>query len=355
MKRLLILVIILLLILFLISCGKTKVDIMEAEYIKVLELDISQMSSNPGELMEIAGDDLIYLSSKGDNFYFNIINLKTKDKSRIKISRGKGPNELYMPMSIALKNNKIYIYDMMLKKISIYNTKGEYLDDIYFKEQIGWPHSFDVFKEYFVFNGGLHNKIVLLDRKGKIYKKLPYKKIQRMPEHGKKFRGGIIKSGANELYLGSFDKPYRIEIYDGNLNLKRKITHEVKGDYKDPVWNMKLQYPVPVGSYMISSLYVTDDFIYANSINRFDVISENKKGKYKTYLDEFYINVFDKNGGKLKYKLINDKIEKTEGFTVVRVDTDSIYLFVHEDILRKLDNNIESKNGILILNNPIKK
>ncbi len=355
MKKLVLVLIILILILLLISCSSSSTSVLEAEYKEILELDVPRMFSNPGELMKISDNKLIYLSSEGNYFYFNIINLKTKEKSILKISKGKGPNEMYMPMSIALKDNRIYVYDMMLKKISIYDTEGQYLDDIYFKEHIGWPHSFDVYKKDFVFNGGLHNKIVLLDREGKIYKKLAYEKIQRMPVPNEKFRGGIIKSDGKKLFLGSFDKPYRIEVYDSDLKLERKITKKIKNNYENPVWNLQLQHPMPVGSYMISSLYMSGDYIYTNSISRFDVITEDKKKKYKTFENDFYINVFDKKMGKIEYKIINSKIDETEGFTIVKVDKNKIYLFVSEDILKKLDKNIKSKNGILILNNPVKK
>ena len=339
---------------FMLSCSKVdNVKSVEADFVELIPFELKIENGSVSEITGRIGNEIYFLNKNGDAFSLNFLNMETDKIKSITIDSGKGPGELFMPMSMAYQDGKFYIYDMYLKRISIFNRDGSFEDLINFKEEIGWPHSFDVFKDKFVFDGSLHNKIVLLNREGKIEKKIPYKEIQMMPKEGNDFRGGVIKCDENFIYLGYYKSPFRIEKYNENLEKVDTISKNVNvKKINNLKWNMSMGFPAPVGTFIVSNIFVHDNLIYTNSVSGYDIIIKGKEKKYEPLYYDFYLNVFDKKDNKLKYQITSDRIEKCSGYEIININEDYIILFVRENMIKYFDENAEYTKGILILENP---
>ena len=113
-------------------------------------------------------------------------------------------------------------------------------------------------------------------------------------------------------------------------------------------------FPAPVGTFLVSNIFLDDNYIYTNSVSGYDIKIEGKEKNYEPIFYDFYLNVFYKKDKQLKYQIINKRIEKCSGYEIISINDEHIIIFVRKNIIEYFDSETDYESAILILENPVK-
>ena len=266
------------------------------------------------------------LSFDNEKFVLNFYKLDGEKVKSLNFPMGKGPGELFMPMSVFIENEKIYIYDGARKVVNIYSIDGKHIDDITLSSNIESFGNIAFYNGFLYFSGFSNDKLVKIDLKNnKIVKLLKYENGVNLKQSGiKKLIGKKIMMGTlaidsktGYVYLGRYCTPFSVEVYDKDLNKIMTIRRELPEKMKP----FKFTKMGPAGDLVISSLKVDDKYLYVSFGGSQKVIN----GKFKPDEHIYYISVFDKKTGEFLYELKSDKFNKITGVaTLLGVGDDYI-------------------------------
>ena len=261
--------------------------------------------------VEIYDNDIYFMGKNNKNSKNSII---VYDKNynkirRIDFKKGKGPGELMYPFDFEIFKNKIFVYDDVLKRISVFNLNGKYLDDykINFVAQIG---NFIVVNDYFIFSGFLKNKLVKYNyKKNEIVKKIDFKNklfdknSKKMDLKNKQIPTSFITLDVKnkKIFLGKNSKPIRVEIYDYDLNKVDEFEYNLSEEYEELHFGER---NFPTGDNAIGGIYLHNNNIYIT----YGGLANREVSK------DFYILVFDRNSYKYKYTIKNEKLNNINSF-----------------------------------------
>ena len=315
---------------------------------KVIRLKDFNSTTNPADISGISEKLFFYGEKRGESFIVHLISLNNRKEKKIILKKGKGPGEVQYPMSVKIAEGKIHILDMGLRKIVIYTLTGNYIDEIVIKGDIGFPHTFAITKNYFIFNGSLRNKIAIVDKKnGNVIKNYVYEKPLPMPQKGKNFLGGILKADyeKDQFLLGYYNTPYRIEKYDKNGNLLLRMKRKVNFSLIPCRWNLvNKSYPIPTGHFAVPSFALFKSRLYVSPVEGYK-IKQNKMIRLKS---EHFISVFDTENGKWIKKIEIIGLKKGKSISIIGVNENHIFLIIDSSALQN-DNNSQKNEKYLVL------
>jgi len=321
---------------FLAGCGKKNLNNLE-----IVALFESKNAFN--NMCKGVYNDMIFaVQNFPDKFAMQFLDMTGKEVKKFDIKRGKGPGELMHALFARINNDFIYIADFALKRLNKFDMDGKFIESIEFSEETGIIVSAEVVGDYLYFHS-LQNiyfgKMNITT--GKIEKFIPHPKTGN-PVNGELIDAVYVKYDqlANKFYLGHMNMPYKIDIYNDNLEKESEITYEVKGDVKPMKWFITERQMDPIGAMMITSMAYDEKYIYAPIQSTQTDIKNDK-----FYLDPIQtgVLVFDKITHKCVAVLKNERFEGTEGeFNVVGVTKDYI-------VIEDVDNNFVVKG---LLNDP---
>lgn len=226
----------------------------------------------------------------------------------VDFNRGKGPAQINNPALFSVAKDKIYIYDDTVQKLNLYDLKGNFIKAYSIDTKLGLMGSCKLDDKYLYYHGFYKNKLVKYNyKKRKIVEKISYKNFNKKDFKDKKFEvnGGYMHIIKDKIYIGYYNQPYRIEIYNKNLKHLETIKKELDKNYQDVV---KTEKGVWTGAFVISSVKSYDNNLYASFGGGDKSIGKNSK----LLKNRFRIFVFDKKH-KYKFKLINNKLKYIQG------------------------------------------
>ena len=259
--------------------------------------------------------EIYYPVIEGNAFGLQFYSLTGEKGRRIMFPAGNGPGEVQPFTVSALKivNERIYIVNLATRTLSLYDTDGEYLDDIQLNDEMGFLYSLDTFKDRFYFTGLFKNKIGVIDLKdGSLIKRVEYEDpITDMT----KIMGSDLKTGSlnvdqasGHIYLGYYNGPYRVEEYDENLDLVRTMTRPLKEKYE----NLKVG-GQGGGHILIASVKNDEKYIYACFGGGQKTTRDGGGMQIEAMPRPFFVSVFDKASGQCVKEIRIDNIPVLEG------------------------------------------
>ncbi|HDS03851.1 MAG TPA: hypothetical protein ENN72_09150 [Firmicutes bacterium] len=259
--------------------------------------------------------EIYYPVIEGNAFGLQFYSLTGEKGRRIMFPAGNGPGEVQPFTVSALKivNERIYIVNLATRTLSLYDTEGEYLDDIQLNDEMGFIYSLDTFKDRFYFTGLFKNRIGAIDLKdGSLIKRVEYEDpITDMT----KIMGSDLKTGSlnvdqsnGHIYLGYFNAPYRVEEYDEDLDLVRTMTRPLKEKYE----NLKVG-GQGGGHILIASVKNDEKYIYACFGGGQKTTRDGGEMQIEALPRPFFVSVFDKASGQCVKEIRIDNIPVLEG------------------------------------------
>lgn len=286
----------------------------------------------------------------------------------IRFKIGKGPGYIGHPAAVKIYNGKIYIYDDSLRKISIFSRKGVFIDDILISDIFGIGGTIDIDGKFLYYHGFYKNKLVKYDmEKAAVVKSIVYPdyKKENLDKEEIKIRGGYLEvdQECNALYIGYYNEPYRIEMY--NKELEKSCVFKKKGvNQKFPLVQQRSGFWS--GTFSISSLCRYEDFLIASSGGGTLI----KNGKPSALKESFGLSVFDLESKKLRNEITIRQISHVVGNAYIIGITDDyivLYMSDEDDTFEKVEQlkdykendlktrfNIKTREVLIILKNPLK-
>lgn len=355
-----------LVILLSVSCGKKNIEILDAPIIHLWEPDARFSSNFAMTAINAYKDAIVYPTFGEKDYVFVFEDLSGKRIKDIAIKAGKGPGEMQSHMAISIMNDTIYIYDYILNKIIAYTTSGQYIDDYIVDESIAAPMTVAVDGENMYINGKYDNKLIKYDlQKNAVVKGLKYGSgNQKIPENGDVFEGGwLAYDPADKLiYLGFYNRPYRLERYDRDLNLKDTFVINDATDYKECTWYYASPVAVTqVGDRVIAGIVFDENYVYTTYGGGYDVTINDQDKPYEYRPSSVKIQVFDKKKGELVSQIGCSQLEGIRGFVkILGVNKESIMVQIADmsevtyKIMGKQRAEKQNRNfAIAVLKNPM--
>lgn len=357
-------IIVILISLILVGCNKSRNSnpnkgIKEAEIKKIWGVKKITMN-NPGRCAGLYNNMVYFINKTKTNFILKFYSLGGKLKRKIKFDISKGPGGIVSTFSLKIKDDKIYIYDSTLARISIFNMNGEFIDLIKVNKNIGIYPNMDINDGVVYLTGHFRNKLVKFDlTKGKILKKIEYENSMTKNDFfDKNVLTGALTYDKNDdlIYLGYYNKPYRIVIYDTNLKKKGRITRGLDEKLKKVKWMKLGRGTALIGEFAIHSLFIDKKYIYAPYGYGFTYT----KKRIRSLGDvENTIHIFDKKTGKYIYDVWNKKLNNSGfGYTILGANKKHIVLFSIFDKnvvdgLKTKKEKVGKRAWIFVLENPL--
>jgi len=316
----------------------------------VTMLSVGDISlSNTNECIGIVDDKIFYMSERNDKVIIKFIDYYGNLVNRIIIDKGKGPGEVLGVQIIKYYDNKLYILDS-LNKISIFADNGEYIDCFYVNECGDTPFSFQVMNDDVLYiSGQLKTNILKIKNgSGDIIKKKVFENIDF--SHGAFFNGGPIALDCEKkiLYRGFYSSPYRLDIYDLDLNLQKTIFYDLPKNIHGTKWYIDNIVDVS-GYHLISSIHVDKRYLYLPPISGYEITHQGDKG----LKGDFKIYLINNKSYNCDYILYYDKIKIVKDIAgVFSINNDYIYTFIYDregELNHKFFGNNQAGNIIIII------
>jgi len=306
-------------------------------------------------------------------YYENSINIAVHEKDgtpveTIKIPRGKGPGEAMFPVALIIRNEVIYLPDIPLRRVSLFEMDGSFIDTWPMAEDSGAVYTLDVRGDKIVFNSFTDILIGVMDfNKNTLLHSIPLDK-DGFPGDGEPFVGGpvLFDPYSEDIFFGHMDGPYRIERYDSTLQPKMVITKESPFSVRPAVWKNLPGRTDMSGDMLVSSMVLDERYIYAPLC---EMRLEQTPDRVEVHPNTGAVCVFDKETGRFLYELTYPLLKEFEGnFTVIGADRESILVSVtaSDETLSSLfppdskkDSSmsemlgIEASQAIIVFDNPL--
>ncbi len=286
--------------------------------------------ANKSSCEGLHGDKVFYLQQKSTelqstDFILKINSIEGEELKSITIPQGKGPGEAYQILGVKFKNDKIYFGDLGLQRVTMLDMDGKYLDSFkYNSSKIGFVVYFEIGGNNFYFNSLSHVNLGQMNlNDGNVENKVDMD-LKKLPENDTVYEGlkMVYDDKNNKLYAGHMSVPYRIDIYDENLNKIDEIEHDnlFKKAKKMRFYRRRGAGLRIAGKTIISSIALDDNYIYTPFTGSFtELKEENFQMKLNKIKPE--ILVTDKKTKELKARIKIQGINKIKGsFNIIGVN-----------------------------------
>lgn len=248
----------------------------------------------------------------------------------ISFDSGKGPGELFYPSHMFMTGGYYWFHSTFSQTLSKFDISGKFIDS-YLLEGTNDYGALGMIDGDLVYHGLGLTLLKKIDLKtNKVIESLEYNsKIKNDWIDPKKWDNMAIAGGCllvdddrNKIYIGYYNKPYRIEEYDSTFKLVRTFRFDLGGDY--------VIYRRGRGGFsgdcLISSMRIHDNRLYACYGHTWWA---SKKGSARITKNPFFILVYDLETGKLAEKITCPHIDdQAVGVFIIGVKNDKIYLYV---------------------------
>lgn len=296
--------------------------------------------------------NMIYVLDRVNRDYIvKFYDLEGNIDRKIKLNYGKGPGEVIFNWIVKVVDNKIFFHDIALKKITVYGLNGQFIDDIILKNYNEQITDFTVIDDYIYLHGVYDKNFIKIDYQGNKVDVLKYNERLNPDQKNKRVkRDGTITYSDGYIYKGFINKPFTIKKYDKSLNKVLTITHKFDESFEDCRWTERGRL---IGDFFVHELTVDNNYIYVPFGKS---IFYDKNGMKESKTDNRLL-IFDKDNGKLKKIVWNDKLKKSaSGYNILGVNKKHIILakYFHEESLSDLIDKPEKKWGwVILLDNPM--
>lgn len=280
-------------------------------------LQQNQLSRSAFLINGVYNYEIYFMEDADKSFFLNFYNSNGSIIHFIKFNKGKGPGELMFPSSAVFYESKIFIYDDKLNRISIYSTNGSYIDDFLLNITPGTRSQMLIFRDSYIFHDNYEHELYIVDFAGNFIKKVTYPTpIIGNEINGKNLNGGGVFCDDNYVYIGYYQKPYKIKIFDNTFNEDGTLTRKIKGDYSN--YRFKPSGKGMEGDLLIGSLKSYGNKLYA--VYGGNILGE--KGK-------MHISVFDIQTRKFIDEVKCQDLDVIHGLCkIIGVTKDHIVLFI---------------------------
>ena len=317
-------------LLFLIGCSR-QVSLQEASITQVILLD-DVTYQNAGMNIAAYRDHIYYMEDAGTDYRVHVLDSQGEQDSVITIPKGKGPGEMTHNWRLKIFDDLIYLLDTSQNKIVVYDLQGEPADDIYFDVTGERITDFVVLSDSIVLEGVFKNKLLKLDKEtGDILAKLEYDKVyQSVNEYfSSELREGVLASHDGRIYLGYYNKPFRIDVFSVDLEQEKSIVKDYGEGYETCGWRRHPQGGVALmGHQMVYNMFVNGEEI---TVPFGQGITYDNEGMH--FMDvENCVYVLGSESGETKRKIWSSLLPMTgAGYTVLNADEREILLFLMYD------------------------
>lgn len=272
-----------------------------------------------------------YLENAPKEYKVHFINHEGETVNIIAVPKGKGPGEITHNWRLKVFDDRVYLLDESQNKIVVYDLQGEAVDDIYFNVTGERIIDFVVFQDSIILEGIFKYKLLKLDKStGDIVAELKYEKAYSVNEYfASDLRDGILACDDGRIYLGYYNKPFRIDVFSDALEQVDSFVKDYGDGYENCGWQRHPQGGVALmGHQMVYNMFVKGDEIY---VPFGQGITYDEDGMH--FMDvENAIYVMNKTNGKLKQKIWSEGLPMSgAGYGILDATENEITLFLIYD------------------------
>ncbi len=318
-------------LLLMLSCGKSTLEIVTVP-ISTTWIPVNLNLFNPPEKSGTYEGMLYYTEAFPEKLVMHFTDENGNKQKTLTFKRGKGPGEVEAISLIRVQNKIIYMYDLARQKVSMFDLAGTYVDEIPLSKDMGMFGVMDFMDKTMYYHAYFGKKLSKLELEhGQLLKSIEHEKPSYEPNDiaGKDFEQGIIRADSydKKIYISYYIEPYRIEVYNTDLQLEHVLTRDLPEAYE----KMKFDAQGGVnGNMLVSSLEADEHYIYAPfGGGQRTIIKSPQDVKIEGVPKKFYISVFDKKKKKCIREIHIDKLVSLNGvISILGTTQKSIFLLV---------------------------
>ncbi len=316
------------------------------------------LTANTSNCMGLYKDKIFYMTYEpsGKNYVLKFRSFEGKLRAKISFNIGKGPAEIMHTGGVKVSDEKLYVLDLKLRRLSYFKLNGNLIDTLKLKDT-GLILNFDVNDNILSFYS--RNKYFLGRYDIKRDKIIEAVKRKNEPNDREIYRGGTISvdNSNGKTYFGSLSTPYKIDLLNHSLKTQKRYSVDYDS-YDEVIWRViDKNHRSIYGDFMINSMSITDKYIYAPVMTKSKFL-DGKKSKLKKVNGA--INIFDKKSGKLLYRVENKYLKNLNGmYSLVGANDKYIVLYVFANKGSKIYEKLIKKNEekylrcFIVINNPV--
>lgn len=250
-------------------------------------------------ILSVSGidDKRVYVwGEAGDNYVLKTFDLSGRIAGEAVYRKGRGPGELTFPAKGRRLNGRVYIYDSYLKRMNIYDKKGDIESD-FMVDSEDVINDFIITDDSVILHGVFRKKFVKVSLEdGRVIKETAYEYPPDTSGDRIDIVNGILCNDPENkrFFIVYHDRPLRAEEYDYDLRLIR--THKLppdrgRGKY---YWQKEKNYNIPVGYDMAPSAAFGGGKLYIGS----PVLNMWEGGHYSREFHDKYVVEYDPDSGR---------------------------------------------------------
>lgn len=344
----------------LIGCGKNKLTstkVLQASIIKTIPLPKYNAFLGAGYDTEHLAVLMLRQDTNSaglkEEIVVYLLDLSNFKSTEVTMSIGKGPGELAdYPFSVQLESSNMYFHLPKTNEMRIFSQKGKWIDNVVYSESMNSNTLSEyavVHEENIYFHNSKNYLLAKMDVNGRVVKSLKYQEKYDLNKKKIRINGGcmVLDKRAEQFYIGYYNLPFRVEVYDLDLNLKDVIRYKV--EYFSPYeLDMTKRFNNLSGTSIISNIVIDEEYLYLTCfVNSGIEINQ----------DNNYIYVIDKKT-KQPIKRINFNSNNTlsNQFDIILATRDFIIGYYYPSKDEKMSNPVFSGDAfcyLLVYENPM--
>ena len=284
----------------------------------------NMMPFTPAHRSGLVDGKIFYIQDKPEEMTLQFTELDGTPVRAITLPKGKGPGEVVYTVGIRFDEEKFYFMDTVLRRVSVFDRQGGYVDDYPMDAETGRIWKFDIFGGHMYFNSfAKERNLYKFDLTGNVIVKQRGTDRKERPVSGDLFEGGGIEvcPADGKIYYAYESFPVRIEEYNTDLELLRTFTRNDKG-HKPMAWSIIDGFVDRHGDVAITSFKVDEKYLYmVNNGADYDNTTDRKEKV------DLSVSVFDRKTGRyIKELTVEAMTNKPQYVSIVGVDNDHIIL-----------------------------
>ncbi|HHF52524.1 MAG TPA: hypothetical protein ENL46_07565 [Candidatus Aminicenantes bacterium] len=273
--------------------------------------------------------EVFYLQEFEDSFRLFFFNPEKKQTRTVAFPRGKGPGELQQAMGVKIADKKIIIPDFFMKRLNIFNLDGSFADSFQMdpKSELDVIQNFTIEGDILYFCGMTSTLVGQYNVREMVLENRVPNGIKDTPKDSEPYLGvSLVKEKGGFLYAGHINAPYRITIFNEELQPVKEIRVDSEKEYTSVRWAIGPGFTSNAGDHLISTLALHRGVLAAPECS----LRIRRKGN-RFSLENFdgSIYFFDSASGKLALVLAHPIFNNVSILSMVGMDDDSLAFYIY--------------------------
>ena len=304
--------------------------------------------SNLVMCMGLYDGEVYYLQEFEDSFRLFFFHPETGRTHAVTFPRGKGPGEFLQAMGVRILDRTIMIPDFFMKRLNMFGLDGSFIDSFQMDARSGLDSilNFTLEGETLYYCGMRETLVGKYDVRSMTVEKTVSNGNHDVPRDGDPFSGvSLVKDKEGFLYAGHINAPYRITVFNEDLETVKEIRVENREEYVPVKWAIGPGFTSNAGDHVISTMALHKGVLAAPECS-LRIRRQGNRFSLEDFRGTLY--VFDTAQGTLALVLTHPLFEHVSILSVVGMDDGHLVFYLY----RQPEKGDEGVNAIVVCRVP---